>query len=129
MWFGQGDPLSPYLFILVSEILFKNISCAIDRRLLQGLSISRRGPTISHIFFPDDLLFFLKANDHNCQLLKNILDDYCYASGQSINHEKCTLFIGPNTPKAVKKEITTILHVPLSPNPGVYFCLPSTWGR
>lgn len=64
----------------MSEILSKNISCAIDRRLLQGLSTSRGGPTISHIFFPDDSLFFLKANGHNCQLLKNILDD-CYASG------------------------------------------------
>lgn len=57
----QGDPLSLYLFILVSDVLSKMISRA-DNKQLQGVKMSAHGPSISHLFFADDTLIFLKAD-------------------------------------------------------------------
>lgn len=45
----QGDPLFPYLFLLVSEVLSRSVTYA---------NLSRSGPLISHILFADDSLFF-----------------------------------------------------------------------
>lgn len=82
----QGDPLSTYLFLLISEVLSRNIALAVNDKSLRGLKISRRGPCPSHLFFADDSLFFLRATERNCQRLIEILDCYSHASGQQINH-------------------------------------------
>ena len=54
----QGDPLSPYLFLLCSEGLNGLIQHAMDVREVEGVSLCRNGPKISHLFFADDSLLF-----------------------------------------------------------------------
>lgn len=61
----QGDPLSPYLFLIVSEVLSLRISRAVHENHLQGIKLSRSCPVISHLFFADDSLFFLAATLKN----------------------------------------------------------------
>lgn len=46
----QGDPLSPYLFVLCAQGLSSIISKAVDRQRFQGVRIARSCPTISHLF-------------------------------------------------------------------------------
>ena len=55
----QGDPLSPYLFILCTEALIANIRKKEEEKLLTGLKIARLNPAISHLLFANDSLFFL----------------------------------------------------------------------
>ena len=55
----QGDPLSPYLFILCTEALIANIKKAERGQQLTGMKIARACPSISHLLFADDSLFFL----------------------------------------------------------------------
>lgn len=62
----QEDPLSPYLFLMVNEVLSKIISRAIDTKQLQKAQMSPHGPSISYIFFADDTLIFLKVDRVNC---------------------------------------------------------------
>lgn len=62
----QGDPLSPYLFLFVSEVFFMLISRACAQGSLVGVKLTQYGPTILHIFFADDSLLFLKADKENC---------------------------------------------------------------
>lgn len=54
----QGDPLSPYLFILcmerVGQWLMKDMA---DGRL-RAVGAARRGPKLSHLFFAGDLIVF-----------------------------------------------------------------------
>ena len=54
----QGDPLSPYMFFLCAEGLSLLIKRTEFERLLHGCRVSRIGPTISHLLFADDSLFF-----------------------------------------------------------------------
>ena len=59
----QGDPLSPYLFLLCAEGLSALLHKASSRNDLKGVAASTRGPRISHLFFADDNLIFCKASE------------------------------------------------------------------
>ena len=77
----QGDPLSPYLFLLVGEVLSRMLHGAIDSRLSERVKMNASGPVISHLFFADDTMLFLKADRSNCMTLVDIINNYCFASG------------------------------------------------
>ena len=47
----QGDPLSPYLFLLCAEGLHSLIKKAESNGDMQGVSLCRGGPKITHLFF------------------------------------------------------------------------------
>ena len=53
----QGDPLSSYLFLLCMEAFSALIFDASNRDLLNGVSICRGCPRVTHLFFADDSLF------------------------------------------------------------------------
>ena len=54
----QGNPLSPYLFLLCSEGLNGLLKKAVAAGDLRGFSLCKNGPQISHLFFADDSLIF-----------------------------------------------------------------------
>uniref|UniRef100_A0A803PSQ1 Reverse transcriptase domain-containing protein n=1 Tax=Cannabis sativa TaxID=3483 RepID=A0A803PSQ1_CANSA len=82
----QGDPLSPYLFILCSEGLSSLIHLKTQqiqpRRHSLRIKIARRAPSISHLFFADDSLLFSSTSPDAATIIKQILSDYSLASGQ-----------------------------------------------
>ncbi|XP_008242862.1 PREDICTED: uncharacterized protein LOC103341160 [Prunus mume] len=125
----QGDPLSPYLFLLVCEALSCNLTKLVQDGVINGIRVSRRAPILSHLFFADDSLFFIKAEEENCSRLKGLLDDYCLASGQLINYEKSSLMFSANTPEDVKTNISSIMGIRGFDNSGIYLGIPMTWGR
>ena len=47
----QGDPLSPYIFLLCAEGLSALIQSAVDRGQMEGVKICRGSPRLSHLFF------------------------------------------------------------------------------
>lgn len=47
----QGDPLSPYLFLLCAQGLSSIISKAVERKLIRGVKVATSCPPISHLFF------------------------------------------------------------------------------
>lgn len=57
----QGDPLSPYLFVLCAQGLSHLIAKSMERKLIRGVRIANTCPVISHLFFADDSLIFFKA--------------------------------------------------------------------
>ena len=62
----QGDPLSPYLFLLCANGFSSLISDAAGNKMLGGISICRGCPMITHLFFTDDSLLFCKASRQEC---------------------------------------------------------------
>ncbi|KAA3480429.1 reverse transcriptase [Gossypium australe] len=54
----QGDPLSPFLFLICSEGLSALMRIAKKKGQIRGAKASRRGPEISHLLFADDCILF-----------------------------------------------------------------------
>ncbi|CAA7032485.1 unnamed protein product [Microthlaspi erraticum] len=90
----QGDPLSPYIFILCTEVLISNLQKAANLKVLTGLKIARASPPVSHLLFADDSLFFCKATVEESAVLLKILQLYECASGQKINFDKSSIQFG-----------------------------------
>jgi hypothetical protein len=78
----QGDPLSPYLYVLVAEGLSCMIKGAKERGDLEGVKVCREALVISHLFFfSDDSLFLMHADRKNAECWTNILNRHCENSG------------------------------------------------
>jgi hypothetical protein len=88
----QGDPLSPYLFLIVAEGFSSLLHIAEQQGLIEGIKICPTAPSVSHLLFADDSLLLLKADSDNATELQHILNMYEVCSGQVINKEKSTAF-------------------------------------
>ena len=125
----QGDPLSPYLFLLCAESFSALIHKAARDNQISGMSIGRGCPIITHLFFADDSLLFCKAKDQECQTLVDILNSYEATSGQKINTDKSSVFFSPNSPQEKKESILNILGPMQDSKHNKYLGLPIIIGK
>lgn len=125
----QGDPLSPYLFIIVANLLSLLIKNALDMGLLKGIKLNQWCPTLSHLLFADDAVFFLTGSLMECQNLSNILNQYSLATGQAINRNKSGIFFSPSCPMSLQNNLASELRVPILQRCGKYLGIPTDWGR
>ena len=56
----QGDPLSPFLFLLCTEGLHSLITKAANEDSIRGFSLCRRSPILTHFLLADDSLLFCR---------------------------------------------------------------------
>lgn len=77
----QGDSISPFLFVLCMERLSHMIEEAVQEGAWKGIKMSRRGPTVSHLFFADDMVLFSEADEGQVEVVKNVLDRFSRCSG------------------------------------------------
>jgi hypothetical protein len=78
----QGDPLSPFLFIVGSEILSRLIEKEENLGLLHGIKMASSCPSMSHLLFADDVLIFSKANVNEAGVILNCLSMYSWPLSQ-----------------------------------------------
>ncbi|KAL0431917.1 UNVERIFIED_CONTAM: hypothetical protein Sradi_0817700 [Sesamum radiatum] len=57
----QGDPLSPYFFLFCAEAFSGLIRKAESEGTIEGVAVSRKAPSVSHLLFADDMLIFCQA--------------------------------------------------------------------
>lgn len=125
----QGDPISPYLYILCAEGLSGIIRGYEETGLLHGRKIVRGSPSISHLMFVDDYYFFFKASQTEAQVMKDILQRYERLSGQVINYDKSDVIFSLNTCDAVRMLVCECLGVWQTMKPGKYLGLPMCVGK
>ncbi|XP_026450762.1 uncharacterized protein LOC113350872 [Papaver somniferum] len=89
----QGDPLSPLIFVLIEDVLSRNISKLFSNHSM-NVMVSKKGVAPTHLLFADDILIFCRGNLHSLQNLKNMLVLYERASGQCVNYAKSKFYFG-----------------------------------
>jgi hypothetical protein len=125
----QGDPLSPYLFILCARGLSALLHKAEQDGKIQGIKICREAPSINHLFFADDSLILMKARINNLKELKHILEVYEQASRQVINKDKSSIIFSPNTRNYVRDQVKAIISIQSEVRSGNYLGLPISVGK
>ncbi|XP_026419431.1 uncharacterized protein LOC113315356 [Papaver somniferum] len=88
----QGDPISPFLFLLVGEALNFMIKRAQEQGLLSGFQVKPNGLLVSHLQFADDTLIFLDADIEQVKNLRLILLSFETLTGLKINFTKSQIF-------------------------------------
>ncbi|XP_015946638.1 uncharacterized protein LOC107471660 [Arachis duranensis] len=125
----QGDPLSPYLFIIAAEIFTILMDKAREEGRISGVKIAPTAPAISHLLFAYDCIIFSKDSEEEIFQLINILNMYTAASGQRINLDKFGITFGNQISIRSRVDIKEILGLSAWDRPGKYLGLPAHWGR
>ena len=120
----QGDPLSPFLFILLTEVLVSQLKGAEEEGRITGLKIARASPTVSHLLFVDDSLFFCKADIQQCAEIMRIIKLYGRASGQQLNLGKSSISCGSKVGQDIKGVLKQTLGIQKEGGTGMYLGLP-----
>nr|GEX14572.1 RNA-directed DNA polymerase, eukaryota [Tanacetum cinerariifolium] len=101
----QGDPLSPFLFILVMESLHISFQRVVDASLFNRIKLDS-SLQISHLFYADDAIFMGQWSQCNIDTIIRVLDVFYRASGLMINMNKSNLRV--ITPPTTKTDTTVI---------------------
>ncbi|XP_021725676.1 uncharacterized protein LOC110692614 [Chenopodium quinoa] len=125
----QGDPLSPYLFVLCMEVFSIMLRKAETAGLFQGLRISRRAPSVSHLFFADDALLLFRVTPDACLQLLGVIDRFCTVFGQMVNAQRSFVKFSSNTPEDYRDFLSSALKMQAKSSLGTYLGLPVDLGR
>lgn len=126
----QGDPISPYLFILAIERLCHRIKDLVNSGIWKGFKIGR-GDThiISHICFADDLVIVAEANFMQVQMIMGMLEEFCNCSGQKVNLAKSKVFFSSNTDVTLSSDLSRALGIEKTHDLGMYLGAPMLYQR
>ncbi|KAL0292813.1 UNVERIFIED_CONTAM: Retrovirus-related Pol polyprotein from type-2 retrotransposable element R2DM [Sesamum radiatum] len=104
----QGDPISPYLFVIVMEvwriILHKRVQAAADFHY--HWKCKEQG--ILNLCFADDVLIFCKGTVQSVRVIKAVLDEFASDSGLKVNPNKSQVILS-RAAQSVRYEIVNIM--------------------
>eukprot|EP00253_Pinus_taeda_P011321 PITA_11321 len=121
----QGDPLSPFLFVILMEGLSRLIHKAKEEGNIRGLRPLHSSPATTHQQFMDDTLLHGTPTVKEALAFKSILTLFSKASSMEINHAKSKIFFF-NTHLEIQKHLTSILGFKRSSLPSKYLGTPLT---
>ena len=117
----QGDPLSPYLFIIVADVLQRLIQRASrNGDLCHPLDASLPCPVLQ---YADDTLILMRGDVPSMTFLKSLLDDFSAATGLEINFHKST-FVPLHINSETVVAMAAVLGCAVSSFPQTYLGLP-----
>lgn len=125
----QGDPLSPYIFIIYGEVLSGLCKKAQELGTMPGIRVARKCPKINHLLFADDTMIFTRSDPQSCDALLDILTSYELASGQKINPQKSSITFSRKTPTETRDRVKLQLSIEKEGGVGKYLGLPEHFGR
>ncbi|XP_022042373.1 uncharacterized mitochondrial protein AtMg01250-like [Helianthus annuus] len=118
----QGDPLSPFLFLIIMEALTCVVKEASMIGLYKGISCAQSSPCLSHFFYADDAVFVGEWPLDNARKLNKILCCFYLSSGPRVNLAKSSLF-GLRVNEANTQEMASILRCKVGKLPFVHMGL------
>ncbi|KAJ0897860.1 putative RNA-directed DNA polymerase [Helianthus annuus] len=88
----QGDPLSPFLFLVVMEALSCMINRAKNADLIKGIATPNNGPVITHLLYADDSIVVGEWSKSEMVNIVRVFRCFFLCSGLKINIEKSNLY-------------------------------------
>ena len=125
----QGDPISPYLFLLAVEGLSCLLRHAGSNENAKGLVVAPSALPVNHLLFADDCLLLFKANVEGATVIRDTIRQYCDASGQRINLNKSSIFFGKGCPEETRQVVKGVLEVANESLTEKYLGLPTEVGK
>jgi len=120
----QGDPISPYLFVIAAE----GLSCLLKNGI-RGIEVAPTAPEVNHLLFADDSLLFFEASNDEARRVRDLLQVYCNASVQRINADKSSIYFSKGVPDSLRGEIKETLAVHTESLLEKYLGLPTDVGK
>ena len=118
----QGDPLSPYIFVLTMNVLSRLLDAAISHKVFMYHPKCKK-VSLTHLCFADDLLIFSKGNISSIEGIQNILKTFYQFSRLQLNCSKNEIFsTGINSDKLL--EIQQMIGFKLGALPVRYLGVP-----
>ncbi|GAU32654.1 hypothetical protein TSUD_219040 [Trifolium subterraneum] len=120
----QGDPLSPFLFLLAAEGLNVLMQTMVERNIFIGYSVSEvELISISHLQFADDTLLLGARSWANVRVLRAVLMLFESMSGLKVNFNK-SMLVGVNIHESWLGEAASALRCRVRKIPFIYIGLP-----
>lgn len=119
----QGDPLAPFLFLVVAEGLAALMRSAVAKRRFEGTKVGASNLSVSCLQFADDTVFFGEASIQNILTIKSILRCFEVASELRVNFSKSSL-TGVGVDRRLIQMFADTLNCKLMAIPFLYLGLP-----
>lgn len=125
----QGDPLSPYLFIICVEGFSALLRKYEMRKWIHGVQICRKAHVVTHMFFADDSYLFFKEDSDEVKRILEVLGIYEKASGQQVKRNKSSIFYSTNVLQYNRDLICQLFQMAEANENSTYLGLPNVIGR
>ncbi|CAA0805822.1 Unknown protein [Striga hermonthica] len=125
----QGDPISPYLFVIIMERLTRTINREVRTENWDPIRLSRGGPAISHLLFADDVLIMAQANIATAITVNKVLHAFADEAVLAINLSKSQIVFSAATSEAKRNRICQQLSIPTTAKFDKYLGFPIIAGR
>lgn len=125
----QGDPLSPLLFIMLSEVLSRGLKTLLHANKIATYALPRNAPVLTHLCFADDLIIFTKGLRRSLSALFNFLHSYEQVTGQLISKMKSSFYVSRRCSTAHIRLISQLTGIQKSELPFGYLGATLFHGR
>ncbi|KAF9593492.1 hypothetical protein IFM89_023604 [Coptis chinensis] len=84
----QGDPMSPYLFIICAEVLSLKLLELQSNSDYDGIKLARNCQPLTHLMYADDIIIYGKTDLKQAVDINKVLEEYCAVAGNTAMHSK-----------------------------------------
>nr|CAD1831501.1 unnamed protein product [Ananas comosus var. bracteatus] len=117
----QGDPLSPLLFVLCIDVLFRLLQRAVSSLSLPAVGIGKI--KLHSLQFADDVRLFFDGSSRSADIIRIILEAFAGSSGLKINFNKSSI-IPIHLPSQQVSNLAISFSCPEQSFPISYLCPP-----
>jgi hypothetical protein len=127
--FVKGIHYHHIFFVLCMERLGDMIEKAVQEGNWHPLHITTEGLRISHSFFVDDMLLFVKAKPSQAQFIAILLNNFCSLSGLKISLEKSRAYVSKGVSRVIKDSLESITNITFTDRLENYLGFKMRYGR